>query len=90
MTLTGILASHREKTIQTLTQTLTTTPSTHDELLQNLERIWQLAPGRHTDNDRIWLDAASALTPELRETLRNDAYDKALYAAARCLTYLSA
>lgn len=90
MTLTDILASHRETTIQTLAHSITTAPDTHPELLQALERIWHKELTDHTDGDRIWLDAASALTPELRKTLREDAYGNGLYAAARCLTYLSA
>ena len=90
MTLTDILASHRETTVRTLADTITSTPDTHPEFLQNLERIWQKELTDHTEDDRVWLDAAATFTPEFRKTLRDDAYGNGLYAAARCLTYLSA
>ncbi|MEV3996726.1 hypothetical protein AB0K62_13750 [Streptomyces halstedii] len=89
-TLTRSLARHREAAARSLADTITTTPETHLELLQHLNQMWQKESADHTDNDRTWIAAVTALDPHLRAALRDRAYNAGQYAAARCLTHINA
>ncbi|MEU1327227.1 hypothetical protein [Streptomyces microflavus] len=84
------LRHHRETTTRDLAQHITTNPDTHPELLENLNQLWQKQPADHTSDDLAWIAAVTALSPELRTHLRDQAYAARQHAAARCLTYTNA